>query len=530
MRHLQHPPPSRRQFLARIGQLAGDAALLRALTALGFMAGSAQAATPLALQGAPRGASVLVLGAGIAGLVAAYELRRAGYAVQVLEYNQRAGGRAWTLRGGDTYTELGGANQRVEFDAGHYLNPGPWRIPYHHHGVLGYAHRLGVALEPFVQVNHNAWLHSKNAYGGQPRRFREVQADFNGQVAELLGKALQQHRLDEALSSEDLERLRGALQQWGALDRQFRYVAGEATSERRGWAVEPGGGLMPAPQPSQPLALGELLKSGLWRRLAVGQQHEFQTTLFQPVGGMDRIAMALYEQVKELVQFGARVTALRQDERGVSVTYTEVGAARQARADWCVCTLPLSVLSRLEVQVGAPMQEAIAAVPYEASVKVGLQFKRRFWEEDEQIYGGISFTDLPIATIGYPNHGYGQPGKGVLLGAYIWGPNAYEFTAMTPQQRVQWALQYGAQIHRQYPAEFDTGVAVAWHRVPGAHGCFGAWSDEARAKHYANLCAIDGRVVLAGEHASLLPAWQEGAVLSAHDAIQRLHARAVAKG
>ncbi len=86
------------------------------------------------------------------------------------------------------------------------------------------------------------------------------------------------------------------------------------------------------------------------------------------------------------------------------------------------------------------------------------------------IYGGITYTDLPITNIGYPNYGFQSSGKGVLLGAYIWGLNAMEFTAMTPQERVQKALDYGSQIHPQYRQEFDNGVAVAWHRVTLHHG------------------------------------------------------------
>ncbi len=249
----------------------------------------------------------------------------------MLEYNRRAGGRSWTLRGGDEYTELGGFQQRCEFDAGHYINPGPWRIPYHHHGVLSYAHQLGVPLEPFVQVNHNAFLHSKNAYGGRPQRFRQVQADFNGEVAELLAKAVSQKQLDAGLTPEDQERLLAAMRQWGALDRSYRYVAGSASSERRGWDVDPAGGLMPAPAPSAPLALNDLLKSGLWQRLITGHEHEFQTTLFQPVGGMDRIVTALHAQVADAVQFGARVTAIAQDARGVTVTYSDTATSSTTR-------------------------------------------------------------------------------------------------------------------------------------------------------------------------------------------------------
>ncbi len=101
---------------------------------------------------------------------------------------------------------------------------------------------------------------------------------------------------------------------------------------------------------------------------------------------------------------------------------------------------------------------------------------------------------------------------------------------MTPAERVAKAVEYGSRIHPQYQQEFDNGVGVAWHRVAGAQGCFGLWTDATRAEHYDNLCQLDGRIVLAGEHASYLPAWQEGAVTSALDAIDRLHRRALAAG
>src|SRR5437660_7203984 len=146
----QNPPatPSRRALVARVGATLGGAATYRMMTSLGFAAESPYRG-PIRLQGDPRGASVLILGAGLAGMTAAYELRRAGYKVQVLEYNSRPGGRNWTVRGGDKFTELGGITQTCEFERGLYINPGPWRIPYHHHAVLDYCKRLNVALEPF---------------------------------------------------------------------------------------------------------------------------------------------------------------------------------------------------------------------------------------------------------------------------------------------------------------------------------------------------------------------------------------------
>ena len=506
--------------------------MYQAMDSLGLAAESPYRG-PVDLQGAPRGASVLVLGAGMAGMTAAYELRNAGYRVQVLEYNARAGGRNWTLRGGDTYTELGGAEQHCGFDPGLYINPGPWRIPYHHQGVLNYAKRLGVALEPFFQVNYNAYLHSSTAFGGKPQRFREVKADYQGQVAELLAKATRQNALDAALTTEDREKLLESLRTWGALDKNFAYVAGDTASERRGYQKEPGGGLNARPVPSQPTKLNDIVNSGLWMGIHNGDSFDMQTALFQPVGGMGRIGEAFGRELGTLITYNAKVNSIRQDDHGVVVSYedtTKPGSTLSAKADWCVCTIPLPILAQIPMNVGPSLASAIAAVPYAAAIKAGLQFKRRFWEEDEHIYGGITYTDLPITNIGYPNSGFFGGGKGVLLGAYIWGLNAMEFTAMAPAERVQKVLEYGGQIHPQYPKEFDNGVAVAWHRVPFAMGCYGMWSEDSRAKHYDHLCTFDGRIVLAGEHASFIGGWQEGAVTSALDAIGHLHQRAVAQG
>ena len=519
----------RRDLLALIGTAAGSAVMYRAMESLSLAAESTYTG-PIKLGGDPKGASVLILGAGLAGMAAALELRKAGYRVQVLEYSGRAGGRCWTLRGGDTYTELGGATQRCEFDQVLYLNPGPWRIPYHHHALLDYCKRFNVALEPFIQVNTNAWVHSATAFGGKPQRYRQVQADFTGYVCELLAKATSQRKLDELVSREDQEILLQALRGWGALDQNYVYNANLISGNRRGYDKDPGGGLSAVPIPSEPIALSDLLKSGLWQGLLPGANYEFQTTLFQPVGGMDMIARAFAREVGDLIRFNAKVKSIRQDERGVSVTYEDTaGKPATASADWCLCTIPLSILSQIDMNVGANMQAAINAVPYVPSLKVGLQFKRRFWEQDEGIYGGISYTDLPIRLIGYPNTGYGSSGKAVLLGAYAFSSvYGYEFTALSAAERIAKALEDGAHIHPQYREEFENGIAVAWHRHPGVLGCSGSWTDATRAQHYENLCALDGRVLLAGEHASYLGGWQEGALLSSLDAISRLHRRVLA--
>jgi monoamine oxidase len=521
---------TRRDLLSLIGAVSGSAAMYHAMTSLGFASDSGYKG-PIKLDGDPKGASVLILGAGLAGMTAALELRKEGYQVRILEFNSRAGGRNWTLRGGDSYTELGGIRQTCAFEQDLYINPGPWRIPYHHRALLDYCKRLGVALEPFIQLNHNAFLHASGAFGGAPQRIRDIKTDFQGQVSELLAKATQQGKLDEAVSKEDREILMQALRSWGALDSNYAYKANLISGDFRGYAREPGGGLGAEPIPGEPVNLSDILKSRLWRYLQNFALHTFQTTMFQPVGGMDMIGKAFAREVGDIIRYDSKVTRIQQNDRGVTVTYVDPkgpATPQQASADWCVCTIPLSILSQIPIDVGGRMKAAIDAVPYTSSVKIGLQFKRRFWEEDEAIYGGISYTDLPIRQIAYPNTGYNRAGRGVLLGAYLFdGPSSYEFTSMQPAERIARAVEFGARIHPQYRTEYENGIAVAWHRVPSALGCAGSWTDKTRAEHYDNLCQIDGRIVLAGEHASYIPAWQEGAILSSLNAITRLHDRVV---
>jgi len=518
---------SRRQLLTMIGTAAGSVAMYNAMTTLGFAQASTYAG-PIKLEGDPKGATVLILGAGLAGMTAALELRNAGYTVQVLEYREKAGGRCWTLRGGDKYVELGGAVQEVKFAEGNYINPGPWRIPHHHYAVLDYCKRFGVKLEPFMQVNHHAYLHDTEAFDGKPQRFREIAADYRGHVAELLAKVVDQDALDETVTAEDAELLLESLKTYGVLDDNYAYVRSEHTSEYRGWEKDPGGGVDGAPTPSEPIALSEILQSRLWEHLVTGDSIDHQGTIFQPVGGMDMIAKGFEKEVGDLITYNAKVTKIEQSDTGVSVTYVDSNGGeteQTASADYCICTIPFSILGQVEHNFSSEMTAVIDTMYYAGSVKFGLEFKRRFWEEDEQIYGGITYTNLPISLISYPSTDYFSEGPGVLLGGYTWGAPAYQFNALPPEERVERAVQFGAQIHPQYAEEFSNGVSVSWHRVPWVLGCYGIWSD--KETQYATAAAMDGRTLMAGEHISYLPAWQEGAILSALDAVSRLHQHVV---
>ena len=181
------------------------------------------------------------------------------------------------------------------------------------------------------------------------------------------------------------------------------------------------------------------------------------------------------------------------------------------------------------MNVGAPMSEAISAVPYATSVKVGLQFKRRFWEQDEQIYGGVTYTDLPIAR-SVTRAAASSATARACCWAPIFGTARFYGVHVDAAGRARAkAVEYGSQIHPQYTPGIRQrrGGRLASRAVRA--GLLRPLDRMQPAReHYDNLCEFDGRIVLAGEHASYLPAWQEGAVTSALDAIDRLHRRALA--
>jgi monoamine oxidase len=285
-----------------------------------------------------------------------------------------------------------------------------------------------------------------------------------------------------------------------------------------------------APTPSDPFALTDVLDSHVWTNISFFMNYEMQTTMFQPVGGMGMIGKGFQRQVGHLITHNAKVSRLFQDKKGVEATYTDTvtGAVKTAKADFCVCTIPLGVLSQIETNLSPKMQAAISAVPYSNSVKIGLEMGRRFWEENYSIYGGHSFTNQEISLISYPNFNFFKDGPAVLLGAFAGGAGAYHLAGMTPEERIEAALAQGSVFHpAEYRKEFMTGASVAWNRVPWTLGCCARWTEETRKEHYQTLVGVENRIVLAGEHASYVGCWMEGALLSSIDAITRLHKRAL---
>ena len=206
---------TRRTLLEHIGAVGGVGAAYLAMEALGLAMPTPLGAENFTLppeSGAGR--SVVVLGAGIAGLVSAYELRLAGYRVTVLEARDRVGGRVWSIRGGDRIAQTGRPDQTAEFSQGLYFNAGAARIPSSHRATLGYARRFGVPMEVFVNANRNAsW-----DLGGEVHQERRFFNDMRGRLGELLAKAIDQHALDQHVPKDELDIVRRFLGPYAEID------------------------------------------------------------------------------------------------------------------------------------------------------------------------------------------------------------------------------------------------------------------------------------------------------------------------
>jgi monoamine oxidase len=526
---------TRRELLLRISRY-GSGALLGSLYALELMARDVGGFRLEGQAPARKGRRVVILGAGVAGLSAAYELRRVGYACTVLEARSRPGGRSWTVRGGSEETEIGGERQVCRFDKGMFFNAGAMRISHHHRTTLDYCREFGIPLVVFPNANEAAFVY----IDGYPKmRLAEVEADLNGYTSEILAKVVKQGDLDAELSADDREKFIEYLRAEGRLNADLIYPRSGARPDEideamdpRGYKGEPGApGLERFPTP--PLELETLVKAGYGQSATESAVYSQQPTMLTPAGGMDRIPLAFAKRLKDVIRYRTEACELRRTpDGGARIVYADLargGSLGEITADFCVCTLPPPLLARLPADFSSPTTRALQEAKSVAVGKIGLQFKRRFWEQDDGIYGGLSYTNLPIQQIGYPFDRYGSEGKAVLLGYYHIALGKAEFDDRPLRERERRAVMYGAKIHAQYPVEFDdNSFSVAWTKIPYSEMPWLAFrGDPSGYTSFQHaLASADGPFHFAGDWLSELNGWQAGAFASAHQACRKIHARA----
>jgi len=515
---------TRREFLMRTGSVGGYGAAFLLMQSLGLLPLKSSAASVVAgTADTGKGVSVVVLGGGIAGLVAAYELRKLGYSCSVLEARERPGGRNWSVRSGTGIALNGYGTQTCRFDEGNYQNVGPARLPSIHGTILGYCRELGVELEVEVNSSRSSFLQNDRVAGGKAFVQRQVINDTRGHVAELLAKCTAQGALDQTLAPGDRERILDFLRLYGPLDSAGAYTG----SGRAGYAEVPGAGDQ-AGVLSQPVDLHTLLDAKFWAGILFEETFDMQATMFQPKGGMDRIPYAFASKLGAVVQYNSPVKEIRKTAKGVRVSYVQGGAEKTVEADYCFCALPLTILRTTPNDFSPPYRKVIGECTYAGAYKVAWE-SRRFWEQDFNLYGGLSFLAQGCTPVWYPSAKLFSP-RGVVVAGYS-NEVGTPFEGLTLEQKF---AESRASIERLHPArgrELEKPVYVGWSNVPHNLGSWlqsysaGRGRGEGPDPGYETLIQPDGPVYFIGDHCSHIVAWQEGAAVSAHRAIRQLNDR-----
>jgi monoamine oxidase len=523
---------TRRDFIGRVAQAGGYGAAFMTMHTLGLlgMVESEQRKDFPMPPATGRGTKVIILGAGIAGLVAAYEMRRAGFDCTVIEARERPGGRNWTLRRGSKLVFNDATTQECTFDEGNYFNCGPARLPSIHKTILGYCRELGVSLEVEVNSSRRTLLQNDGAFGGQPVRQGQAVNDSRGYISELLAKCVRQGALDQAFSKDDYEALLAFLKRYGALKADYSYKG----SSRSGDAQTPGA----ADQteiPREPLAFSELLRSKFSGPMLFEEMLDMQPTMFQPVGGMDRIPYAFAATLGNVVRYNSPIAEIRKTSQGVRVVHRdgESGSMATMEAPYCICALPVTILKTIPNDFAPRVKSAMEQVVYDSAFKVAWE-SRRFWEQDgDEIYGGISWlTSGLIGAVWYPSAGM-MSKRGVIVSGYAM--ENFEAFGKLPSTAAKLAASRAAveKLHPGKGMELEKPIYMCWGKIPYSLGSWVSrgpdYPPASEAAYYdgpyREFIVPDERIYFAGDHCSRIIGWQEGAALAAQRAVAMIASR-----
>jgi|ERR1041384_617613 monoamine oxidase len=485
---------NRRQFietLAALGLYAAGGGLLPKVA-------RASHRGDIKLAGQPQ--NVVVLGGGLAGLAAGFELKKAGHTVTILEARKFPGGRVQTIR---------------DFASGQYAEAGAISFPQSHGFTYGYATDFGLPLRPAIRpgvdsvanIRGNWFRISSTGQTNIPFHVTaaERQAGIFGMISLYLSSYINDvgnpRRPDwppASLSAIDAVSLRQLLSELGASDGAIDIIGA-----------------------SQLGLLGFGLDSFSAMDGVVTEAIASDAIFYEIVDGNDQLATALKKKVKKQFKKASVVTRIEQNEAGVIVTYTNSDGAQTIAADRVICAIPFTVLKDIEVFPALPedKRQAINNLKLTPVTRTYLQFRNRVWEQDG--FSGYGLSDLPIQNTYSPTlTQLGQPG---ILTSYTGGQRALDLGTMGESDRQSYVLDQMGNLFSRLKKQYTGGTSYVWHEDPWARGGFTYFEPGQMATLLPIAQRAEGRIHFAGEHTSAWHGWMNGALESGNRAAQEVN-------
>ena len=445
---------------------------------------------------------IVILGAGLAGLSAAYQLTRAGHDVTILEARSRAGGRVHTLR--------------EPFADGLHAEAGAMFIPESHDLTMQYVRLFRLPLIPIPARQRQP------AYYLRGKRVNPIQAssanwplDLSPEEKRLgLGGMTEKYVMPTVREMGNAEAVSWPPEALKKYDRmtyaEFLRSRGASSDAvrllRLNDADLTGDGV------DRVSALMVLREAAL--NLNSGQLYTIR-------GGTDLLPRALAASLAVRIRYGSPVVKVEHDARGVRVTYSQAGAHETIAAEYLVCTLPFSILKELEISpaFSAAKQRAIRELPYTSAARVYLQSRTEFWAGEG--LGISAYTDLPVMAI--VNSTLNQKGARGILDSYMTGEQSRRVTEMKETERLSFTLREVEKVYPGIRKNFEGGTSVCWDEDRWARGAYAWFEPGQMTELLPHIARPEGRIHFAGEHASSWPGWMQGAFQSGHRAAREIN-------
>jgi monoamine oxidase len=440
---------------------------------------------------------VLILGAGLSGLAAGYELAQAGHNVTILEGQRRPGGRVLTLR--------------RPFSDGMYVEAGAGRIPPNHAWTLTYARRFGLSTEPFAPASLAPVLYTgRKPIPVTPETDLRQYFDFSAEEKRLgIPGMLQKYVIgpaQEVAAAGDM-----TAPGWPPASlRQFDRGTFADFIRSRG----------ASPAAVQFLQLGAYpMEASALFILRVLATTEFKN-LTKIKGGNELLPAAIAARLAGRIVYGARVVRIEQDAKGARVIFEQNGLQQSVQSDAIICTIPFGVLRTIEVhpRFTSLKHQAMEQLRYAPVVKVALQTNSRYWQQQ----GLSGFAEMDNSTeIWSP--GWDRPSRSGILQLYQEGERALQLDQMSEDARLNFAAEFVGRVFPGLQTDPERSVSFSWQQNEWARGAYSELRPGQVFAFSPVLASREGRIHFAGEHTSAEPGWMQGALASGYRAAREVN-------